>query len=85
MDGMKQLVLAILLCAPLPAAATAQTSVTGFNPRFSASSDFPDEPDHHQPSRPPSRFDIGIDVEPFSHWERDRCRDRRDCRRRHRD
>jgi hypothetical protein len=82
---MKALFLAILLCTAVPAVGTAETAVTGFTPRFSVSSDLPDEPDYDQPSRPPGRFDIGIDVEPFSHWDRDRCRDRRDCRRRHRD
>lgn len=78
---MKPLLLALLLCAALAAPATAETSVTGFNPRFSTTPDNPDDPDFHQPPRAPSRFDIGVDVDPWRYRDRDHCRDRHNCRR----
>jgi hypothetical protein len=76
---MKTLLLALLLCAALPVAGRSETAVRGFTPRYSVSPSNPDDPDYHQPARPPSRFDIGIDIDPFGR-DRGPCRDRRDCR-----
>ena len=77
---MKTLFLALLLCAALPAAGYTETAVTGFSPRFGVSPGNPDDPDYHQPARPPSRFDIGVEIDPFGYRGRDNCRDRHNCR-----
>jgi hypothetical protein len=83
-DPMKPLLLALLLCAPLSAAAQAETSVTGFNPRFSTTPSNPDEPNYRPPDAPPNRFDMTIDVDPWRYRDRrHHCgRDGRSCRRR---
>jgi hypothetical protein len=80
---MKTLLLALLLYVPLLATAQAETAVRGFNPRFSASSDFPDEPNLRSDRRQP-RFDVAVDIDAERRWRRERreqCRDSRRCRR----
>jgi hypothetical protein len=79
---MKTLLLALLLCAPLSATVQAETSVTGFTPRFGTTPSNPDEPNYRPPYTAPSRFDVTIDVDRWRDRDsRDRCgRDGRPCR-----
>jgi hypothetical protein len=78
--SMKTLLAALLLCSTFAPIAQAETAVRGFNPRFSTSPEFPDEPNFRPANEPPSRFDITVDVDGDRWWERDR---RRPCRDRH--
>jgi hypothetical protein len=78
---MKTLLLALLLGAPLFAAAQAETFVTGFNPRFSTTPSNPDEPNYRAPKGPESRLDVMIDVDAERWRDRRHCGDRRPCRR----
>jgi hypothetical protein len=59
---MRALALAALLCALAPALARAEAGNSGFNPRFSASSAYPDQPDYRPPDRPRHQFEFMIDV-----------------------
>ncbi|BCJ91602.1 hypothetical protein IZ6_23370 [Terrihabitans soli] len=78
---MKTWLLALLVCAAPLAAAEAETSVTGFNPRFSTPPSNMD-PNYRPPYEPESRLDVTIDVDPFRWRDRDRrpCRNPRSCR-----
>lgn len=84
MLSMKTLLLALLLCAPLWAAAQAETYVTGFKPRFSTTPSNPDEPNYRPPYSPASRFDMPSDVDPWRYRDgQHQCeRGGRPCRRR---
>lgn len=82
MGAMKTLLLALLLSVPLAGAVQAETSVTGFNPRFSTSPSNPDEPNYRPPNSGESRLDVMIDVDGNDWRNRRPCgRDGRPCRR----
>jgi len=87
---MKTLVLAALLCA-VSAPARAETAVSGFNPRFSTTPAYPDEPDYRPVNRPRNKYEFMIDaspdIEPGDEDDaanQDRRRHRHDRRRPHR-
>lgn len=60
---MKAPALALLLLF-VPSLAGADTYRSGFNPRFSASSDYPDQPDYRPPDRPRNEYQFYIDASP---------------------
>jgi hypothetical protein len=78
---MRTLLLALLLSVPFASLAQAETAARGFNPRFSTSPAFANEPNYRRDYVPPSWLDTN--AEDGDWWDRERrgpCRDGRSCR-----